>query len=51
MKTHNSQKYISPMKVITGKDTRWSCCNVWEAEAITAAPQVLRSLRIPKTTP
>ena len=29
-----SKKQINPMKVITGKDTRWSYANVWEARAI-----------------
>ena len=24
----------NPMKVITGKDTRWSYANVWEAKSI-----------------
>ena len=27
----NSTKLANPMKVITGKDTRWSYANVWEA--------------------
>ena len=31
---NNKQKYVNPLKVITGKDTRWSYCNVWEAKAI-----------------
>ena len=30
----NSTKLANPMKVITGKDTRWSYANVWEAKSI-----------------
>ena len=38
------------MKVITGKDTRWSYCNVWEAKAINGGtPKFSVSLLIPKT--
>ena len=49
MKTQN-QKPINPMKVITGKDTRWSYCNVWEAKAINGGtPKFSVSLLIPKT--
>ena len=49
MKTQN-QKYTNPMKVITGKDTRWSYCNVWEAKAINGGtPKFSVSLLIPKT--
>jgi hypothetical protein len=37
-----SKKQINPMKVITGKDTRWSYANVWEPKAINGgAPEVL----------
>ena len=37
------------MKVITGKDTRWSYCNVWEAKAINGGtPKFSVSLLIPK---
>ena len=25
-------KNMNPTKVITGKDTRWSYCNVWDAK-------------------
>lgn len=32
MKTNT--KPTNPMKVITGKDTRWSYANVWEAKSI-----------------
>ena len=47
---NNSQKPINPMKVITGKDTRWSYCNVWEAKAINGGtPKFSVSLLIPKT--
>ena len=49
MKT-NSQKHVNPMKVITGKDTRWSYCNVWDAKAINGgAPKFSVSLLIPKS--
>ena len=47
---NNSQKHVNPMKVITGKDTRWSYCNVWEAKAINGGtPKFSVSLLIPKT--
>ena len=46
---NNSQKPVNPMKVITGKDTRWSYCNVWEAKAINGGtPKFSVSLLIPK---
>ena len=49
MKTQN-QKHTNPMKVITGKDTRWSYCNVWEPKAINGGtPKFSVSLLIPKT--
>ena len=49
MKTNN-QKPVNPMKVITGKDTRWSYCNVWEAKAINGGtPKFSVSLLIPKS--
>ena len=48
MKTQN-QKPVNPLKVITGKDTRWSYCNVWEAKAINGGtPKFSVSLLIPK---
>lgn len=28
-----TKKLVNPTKVITGKDTRWSYCNVWEPKA------------------
>lgn len=38
------------MKVITGPDTRWSFCNVWEPKSINgSAPKYSISLIIPKT--
>lgn len=47
---NNSQKPVNPMKVITGKDTRWSYCNVWEAKAINGGtPKFSVSLLIPKS--
>ena len=49
MKTQN-QKHTNPLKVITGKDTRWSYCNVWEAKAINGGtPKFSVSLLIPKS--
>ena len=40
----------NPMKVITGPDTLWSYCNVWEAKSINGnAPKFSVQLRIPKT--
>ena len=48
MKTQN-QKHTNPQKVITGKDTRWSYCNVWEPKAINGGtPKFSVSLLIPK---
>ena len=48
MKTQN-QKPVNPLKVITGKDTRWSYCNVWEPKAINGGtPKFSVSLLIPK---
>ena len=47
---NNSQKPVNPMKVITGKDTRWSYCNVWEPKAINGGtPKFSVSLLIPKS--
>ncbi|MCI2154398.1 MAG: DUF2815 family protein [Solobacterium sp.] len=44
-----SKKQINPMKVITGKDTRWSYANVWEPKAINGGPPKFSvSLIIPK---
>ena len=46
----NSTKLANPMKVITGKDTRWSYANVWEAKSINCGtPKFSVSLIIPKT--
>ena len=46
----NSTKLANPMKVITGKDTRWSYANVWEAKSINdGTPKFSVSLIIPKT--
>ncbi len=40
----------NPMKVITGKDTRWSYCNVWEPKSINGGtPKFSVSLIIPKS--
>ena len=40
----------NPMKVITGKDTRWSYCNVWEPKSINGGtPKYSVSLIIPKS--
>ena len=46
----NSTKLANPMKVITGKDTRWSYANVWEAKSINGGtPKFSVSLIIPKS--
>ena len=46
----NSTKPVNPMKVITGKETRWSFANVWEAKSINGGtPKFSVSLIIPKT--
>ena len=43
-------KLVNPMKVITGKDTRWSYANVWEAKSINGGtPKFSVSLIIPKS--
>lgn len=43
-------KIQNPTKVITGKDTRWSYCNAWEAKAINGGtPKFSVSLIIPKS--
>ena len=40
----------NPMKVITGKDTRWSYANVWEVKSINGGtPKFSVSLIIPKS--
>ena len=50
MSTNNATKVNNPMKVITGKDTRWSYANVWEAKSINGGtPKFSVSLIIPKT--
>lgn len=43
-------KNSNPTKVITGKDTRWSYCNVWDAKSINGGtPKFSVSLIIPKS--
>ena len=43
-------KTMNPTKVITGKDTRWSYCNVWDAKSINGGtPKFSVSLIIPKS--
>lgn len=43
-------KFKNPMKVITGPQTRWSFCNVWEAKSINGGmPKYSVSLIIPKS--
>lgn len=43
-------KFNNPMKVITGVNTRWSYCNVWEAKSINGGtPKFSISLIIPKS--
>lgn len=42
-------KNMNPTKVITGKDTRWSYCNIWDAKSINGGtPKYSVSLIIPK---
>ena len=44
------RKLKNPMKVITGPQTRWSFCNVWEAKSINGGtPKYSVSLIIPKS--
>lgn len=46
----SNSKYVNPLKVITGKDTRWSYANVWEAKSINGGtPKYSVSLIIPKS--
>ncbi len=46
----NNAKISNPLKVITGKDTRWSYANVWDAKSINGgAPKFSVSLIIPKS--
>lgn len=48
--SNNTTKVNNPMKVITGKDTRWSYANVWEAKSNHGgAPKFSVSLIIPKS--
>ena len=43
-------KNMNPTKVITGKDTRWSYCNIWDAKSINGGtPKFSVSLIIPKS--
>ena len=43
-------KTMNPTKVITGKDTRWSYCNIWDAKSINGGtPKFSVSLIIPKS--
>ena len=45
-----SEKRKDPMKVITGKNTRWSYANVWEPKSINGGkPKYSVSLIIPKS--
>lgn len=46
----NNVKTANPMKVITGKNTRWSYANVWEAKSVKGGtPKYSVSLIIPKS--
>lgn len=50
MSNVNNVKLVNPTKVITGKDTRWSYANVWEAKSINGGtPKFSVSLIIPKS--
>ena len=43
-------KFANPMKVITGPETLWSYCNVWEPKSINGnSPKYSVQLRIPKS--
>lgn len=45
-----STKLVNPTKVVTGKDTRWSYANVWQAKSINGGtPKFSVSLIIPKS--
>jgi hypothetical protein len=45
-----STKFVNPTKVVTGKDTRWSYANVWQAKSINGGtPKISVSLIIPKS--
>lgn len=48
---NNTTKLTNPVKVITGKTTRWSYANVWEPKAIGegTTPKFSISLIIPKS--
>ena len=46
----NNTKIKNPMKVVTGRDTRWSYVNAWEAKSINGGkPKFSVSLLIPKS--
>ena len=46
----NMSTIANPMKVITGKNTRWSYANIWEPKSINGgAPKYSVSLIIPKS--
>ena len=48
--TRRSNKVKNPMKVITGPNTRWSYCNVWQPKSINGGtPKYSVSLIIPKS--
>ena len=48
--TRMSNKVNNPMKVITGPNTRWSYCNVWQPKSINGGtPKYSVSLIIPKS--
>ena len=48
--TRMSNRVKNPMKVITGPNTRWSYCNVWQPKSINGGtPKYSVSLIIPKS--
>lgn len=48
--SNSTTKLVNSMKVITGKDTRWSYANVWESKSINGGtPKFSVSLIIPKS--
>ena len=49
--SNTNVKSVNPMKVITGKDTRWSYANVWEAKSINGGtPKFSVSLALIRTS-
>lgn len=48
--SNNVNRSTNPLKVITGPETRWSYCNIWEAKSVNGStPKFSVSLIIPKS--